>query len=45
MKHTINSSYPDETHYTIAVLNDEEDEKVALFLEENKSEEVKDGTN
>ena len=39
MKHTINDTYPDETHYTIAVLNDEEEEKVLKFLKENNSEE------
>ncbi len=38
MKHSINGTYPDETHYTIAVLSDEEDDKVKKFLEENNSE-------
>ena len=41
MKHSINETYPDETHYTIAVLSDEEENKLKAFLEENNSEEVK----
>ena len=41
MKHQINSSYPDETHYTVAVLNDEEEERLVDFLERNESEEIK----
>ena len=44
MKHSINESYPDETHYTIAILSDDEDEKVKKFLEENNSELVEDSS-
>lgn len=42
MKHSINDTYPDETHYTIAVMSDDEEEKVKKFLEKNKSKEVKE---
>jgi hypothetical protein len=38
MKHTINETYPDETHYTIAVLNQDEEDKIRDFLKKNKSE-------
>lgn len=40
MKHEINETYPDETHYTIAVMCEEEELKLKRFLEENKSEEI-----
>ena len=42
MKHSINSTYPDETHYTIAVMSDEEEIALKKFLESNQSEEVKE---
>ncbi len=41
MKHTIDDTYPDETIYKIAVLSDEEEDKIKKFLEENKSELVR----
>ena len=41
MKHKINQTYPDETHYTIAVLCEEEEIKLIKFLKENNSEEQK----
>lgn len=44
MKHSKNDTYPDETHYTIAVLCDEEEDKLLKFLKENSSEEVKNET-
>jgi hypothetical protein len=43
MKHTINETYPDETLYTIAVLNQEEEDKIREFLKKNKSELVEFG--
>jgi hypothetical protein len=38
MKHKINDTYPDETHYTIAVLSEDEEDKLQKFLEESDSE-------
>ncbi|KKN69317.1 hypothetical protein LCGC14_0441760 [marine sediment metagenome] len=42
MKHSINTSFPDETHYTIAVLSDDEEERLKAFLKREQSEEVKE---
>ena len=38
MKHTINNTYPDETHYTIAVMSDDEEDILKKFLNNQSSE-------
>lgn len=40
MKYSINETYPDETHYTIAVLSDEEEDLLKNFLNQNTAEHV-----
>ena len=42
MKHSINESYPDETHYKIAVMCDEEERALRAFLTLCKSIEVEE---
>ncbi|GAG66108.1 unnamed protein product [marine sediment metagenome] len=42
MKYTINDTYPDETHYTIAVMSEEEAYLLREFLSKNKAERMED---